>query len=74
MKYLGIDLTKHVQFFVETGKITIKFVLRSKETRIAKTILERKNKITLPGFMIRELRNEPVQTQICLSHRTVRKE
>ena len=24
MKYLGIELTKHVQFFVETGKITIK--------------------------------------------------
>ena len=50
-------------FFVETGKITIKFIVRSKETRIAKTILERKNKISLPGFTIREVRNEPIQTK-----------
>ena len=63
MKYLGIELTKYVQFFVETGKITIKFIVRSKETRIAKTILERKNKISLPGFTIREVRNEPIQTK-----------
>lgn len=65
MKYLDRDLTKHVQIFVDTGKITVKFILRSKETRIAKTILERKNKFSLPGFRIRELRNEPTQTEIC---------
>ena len=65
LKYLGIDLTKYVQIFVDTGKKTVKFILRSKETRIAKTILERKNKFSLPGFTIRELRNEPTQTQIC---------
>lgn len=52
MKYLGTDLTKYVQISIDTGNLILKFIMKSKGTRRAKTILERQNEVSLLGFKI----------------------